>query len=318
MANAETIRAAGGVLWREAITERGDPAVEVAIIHRPRYDDWTLPKGKLAAGEAEIDGAIREVLEETGYHVRLGRPLGETRYFKESGGYLRPKVVRWWAMEAIGGAFTPMREVDRLEWVSLAEAHERLSRETDRELLERFVRGPAPSRVVLLVRHGSAGSRANWVGDDRVRPLDECGRLQADELIRLLAHFDPTGIESADFVRCRQTMEPLAEALGLPVRDEPLVSELGYPGRENETLHHLRTAGGAHGTTVICSQGDVIPDLVRRLAAEDAVDLPGNGGKNGIGKNGTKKASTWALTFQGERLVSAEYFPPPRIEECGG
>ncbi len=308
MAGSETIRAAGGVLWRETATE-GGAGVEVAIIHRPRYDDWTLPKGKLAAGEPEIDGAIREVLEETGYRVRLGRPLGETRYFKESGGYLRPKVVRWWAMEAAGGGFSPGREVDRLDWVSLAEAHERLSRETDRELLERFVRGPAPSRVVLLVRHGTAGSRSGWEGDDRLRPLDDCGRLQAEELIRLLAHFDPTLIESAEFVRCRQTVEPLAEALGLPISDEPLLSEVGYPGHEAEAARHMRTAGGAHGTVVLCSQGDVIPDLLGRLADEDAVDVPANG---------TKKGSTWALTFQAERLVSVEYFAPPRIDECGG
>jgi len=308
MAGNETIRAAGGVLWREATTE-GGVAVEVAIIHRPRYDDWTLPKGKLAAGEAEIDGAIREVLEETGYRIRLGRPLGETRYFKESGGYLRPKVVRWWAMEASGGGFSAGREVDRLDWVSLAEAHQRLSRETDRELLERFVRGPAPGSVVLVVRHGSAGSRSGWEGDDSLRPLDDCGRLQAEELVRLLAHFDPTRIESADFVRCRQTVEPLAEALGLPISGEPLLSELGYPGHEAETERHVRAVGGVHGTVVLCSQGDVIPDLLGRLAEEDAVDLPGNG---------TKKGSTWALTFQAERLVSAEYFAPPRIDECGG
>ncbi len=308
MAGRETIRAAGGVLWREATTD-GGVGVEVAIIHRPRYDDWTLPKGKLASGEPEIDGAIREVLEETGYRIRLGRPLGETRYFKESGGYLRPKVVRWWAMEAAGGSFSPGREVDRLDWVSLAEAHERLSRETDRELLERFVRGPAPSRVVLLVRHGSAGSRSGWEGDDRLRPLDDCGRLQAEELIRFLAHFDPTLIESAEVVRCRQTVEPLAEALGLPISDEPLLSEVGYPGHEAEAAHHLRTVGGVHGTVVLCSQGDVIPDLLGRLADEDAVDVPANG---------TKKGSTWALTFQAERLVSVEYFAPPRIDECGG
>src|SRR5439155_1689082 len=156
--HAVRIRAAGGVLWRETTPDSADPAVEVAIIHRPRYGDWTLPKGKLATGESEVDGAIREVLEETGHRIRLGRALGETRYFKEQGGFLRPKVVRWWAMEASGGGFTPTREVDDLRWVTLAEAHEALTRETDRELLERFVRGPAPTREVLLVRHASAGS----------------------------------------------------------------------------------------------------------------------------------------------------------------
>ena len=303
-----TIRAAGGVLWREAAGRGPDPTVEVAVIHRPRYDDWSLPKGKLAPGEREVDGAIREVLEETGYHVRLGRPLGETRYLKEQGGVRRPKVVRWWAMEAIGGAFTPMREVDELRWVSLADAHGLLTRETDRDLLERFVRGPAPTRVVLLVRHASAGSRATWSGDDRDRPLDDCGYGQADELVRLLAHFDPTEIVSADFVRCRQTVEPLADSLGLEIRDEPILSELHYPGREVEAVTLLRTVGGPHHASVACSQGDVIPDLLGRLAAEDAVDLP---------DVTARKGSTWALTFQGARMVSGEYFGPPAVAACG-
>src|SRR5205823_13167314 len=119
MAESDTIRAAGGVLWREADGGLTGPAVEVAIIHRPRYGDWSLPKGKLASGESEVDGAIREVLEETGYRVRLGRTLGETRYVKEQAGLLRPKVVRWWAMEAASGAFTQTREVDDMRWVSL-------------------------------------------------------------------------------------------------------------------------------------------------------------------------------------------------------
>ncbi len=124
-----TIRAAGGVLWRNAADADGPAAIEVAIIHRQRYDDWSLPKGKLAAGEREVDGAIREVLEETGYHVRLGRSLGETRYQKVDSGAAREKVVRWWAMEAASGGFGPTREVDELRWLTLGEAHDALTRD---------------------------------------------------------------------------------------------------------------------------------------------------------------------------------------------
>jgi 8-oxo-dGTP diphosphatase len=124
--------------------------VEVALVHRPRYDDWSLPKGKLAAGESEIDGAVREVLEETGFHARVGRSLGETRYLKEQDRVMRPKVVRWWAMEATNGAFVPTREVDDLRWLDPAEARGMLTRPTDRQLLDRFIdriarRAPGPS-----------------------------------------------------------------------------------------------------------------------------------------------------------------------------
>ena len=83
--------------------------MEVAIIHRPRYDDWSLPKGKLAPGESHIEGALREVHEETGFRVQPGRSLGEVRYLKESGGGAREKVVHYWAMRAISGVFSPNR-----------------------------------------------------------------------------------------------------------------------------------------------------------------------------------------------------------------
>ena len=127
---------------------------------------------------------------------------------------MRPKVVRWWAMQAEEGAFSATREVDDLRWLSLAEAEDQLSRDTDREVLERFARGAAPTRTVLLVRHGSAGSSSVWTGDDRDRPLDACGIEQADELVRLLSRFEVGSILSADILRCTASVQPLADALG--------------------------------------------------------------------------------------------------------
>jgi 8-oxo-(d)GTP phosphatase len=303
-----TIRAAGGVLWRATTDADGAPAVEVAVIHRPRYDDWSLPKGKLASGEREVDGAIREVMEETGYHVRLGRSLGETRYLKVQEGYARPKVVRWWAMEAAAGVFDATREVDALQWLTLGEAHDILTRDTDREVLERFVRGTVTGRMVLLVRHARAVARNEWQEDDALRPLDECGWAQADDLVRLLAHFDPTIVASPDLLRCQQTVEPLAASLGLEVRSEALLSAEGYLGDEPEAVTLARSLGGEDDRVVLCSQGEVIPDLLFRLAVEDDVDLPQPAA--------TRKGSVWALEFQGTRVVAAEYFPPPEPPEC--
>ena len=306
MSGAATIRAAGGVVWRRA--ESGPQGgVEVAVVHRPRYGDWSLPKGKLGPGEPEVEGAVREVLEETGYHVRVGRPLGETRYEKVIGTVARPKVVRWWAMQATTGAFTPNREVDDLRWSPLSEAEQLLTRDTDRELLRRFAQGPAPTRTVLLVRHGSAGSRSKWLGEDRERPLDECGQAQADELVRLLARFDVARIVSADVARCIDTVAPFADAVGLPVQPEPVLSEIAYPDREAEAAALLRSTDPDRDA-VACSQGDVIPDLLGRLAASDDLDLPE--------PVVAAKGSVWALTFSADRLLNAEYFPPPRPVEC--
>jgi 8-oxo-dGTP diphosphatase len=303
------IRAAGGVLWRTAHDADGPAALEVAVIHRQRYDDWSLPKGKLAAGERDVDGAIREVLEETGYHVRLGRSLGETRYLKVDAGAGREKVVRWWVMEAAYGAFTPTREVDELRWLTLGEAHDALTRDLDREVLDRFVRGSATGRMVLLVRNASAVSRGSWEGEDESRPLDACGWAQADELVRLLAHFDPTVIKSADVRRCEQTVQPLSASLAVPIEHEPLLAEAGFAEHEAQVMTMVRSVGDVHDCVVLCSQGEVIPSLVNLLSTQDDVDL--------VDAASSPKASVWALELQASRLVNAEYFPPPVPPECG-
>ena len=305
------IRAAGGVVWRHAEGADGEGGVEVAVIHRPRYDDWSLPKGKLAAGESDLEGAVREVLEETGFHVRVGRPLGETRYAKAGPAGTRPKVVRWWSMQAEEGAFSPTREVDDLRWLSLAQASDRLTRDTDRDVLERFARGSKPTRTVLLVRHAAAGSRSAWEGDDRERPLDDCGVAQADELIRIFARFEIGSVISADYRRCLETVAPVADAFDLAVTSEPVLSEVGYPGREEEAVGLLRRQGDADHDAVACSQGHVIPDLLARLAEADdyPIETPIR----------NRKGSSWALSIDTDgRLVAADYIEAPRPDPCGG
>lgn len=298
------IEAAGGVVWRTRGHE-GSSNVEVAIVHRPQYDDWSIPKGKCARGEPLVECAIREVFEETGYRVRMGRRLGEAHYMKVTAGEERPKVVYYWALRADGGLFTPTQEVDGLRWLAIDDARAMLTRSTDKDILDRFAEGPIFTSTVLLVRHASAGSRSDWEGDDRARPLDSKGWEQAEQLVRLLSRFGVGRIISADFVRCVQTVEPLSEAIGVPIEEEPLKSELGYPGNEAAALDFVRSVGVPDEAVVISSQGGVVPDLLERLAKEDDYDLP-----EGIE---TKKGSTWSLSFEGSRLVAAEYFPPPEV-----
>jgi len=126
------VRAAGGVIWR-----RGADGVEVLLVHRPKYRDWTFAKGKLDEGESFLDAARREVLEETGLHVEIGDELESTRYVDAKG---RDKLVRYWTMTVEGGSFEPNDEVDQVRWVSVAAAASRLSYERDLPLLASFDR----------------------------------------------------------------------------------------------------------------------------------------------------------------------------------
>lgn len=128
----EKIKAAGGVVSRLG----DDDEVELLLVHRPRYDDWTFPKGKAEPGERWREAAYREVLEETGYRCALGRKLGGVEYDDHKG---RTKEVRFWTMTVIDGEFVPNDEVDRIRWCSVDEARRALTYERDRDLVDLLV-----------------------------------------------------------------------------------------------------------------------------------------------------------------------------------
>jgi 8-oxo-dGTP diphosphatase len=125
------VRAAGGIVWRHG--EGG--AVEVVLVHRSAYGDWSFPKGKLHQGETEAEAALREVQEETGLRCRLGRELGTSAYRDPR---RRPKTVRYWEMRPTGGTLRPANEVDDARWVPLGEARMALTYEHDRRILDGF------------------------------------------------------------------------------------------------------------------------------------------------------------------------------------
>ena len=129
-----TVRAGGGVVWR--IGSSGE--AEVLLVHRPRYDDWSLPKGKRDAGETDEECALREVWEETGLHCTLGPELTSSQYIDRKD---RPKEVRWWVMTVIDGEFVPGEEVDEVRWATVRQAHWLLSYDRDRAVLDAFVKG---------------------------------------------------------------------------------------------------------------------------------------------------------------------------------
>jgi 8-oxo-dGTP diphosphatase len=302
------VRAAGAVLWRGA-----GRATEVAVVHRPRYDDWSLPKGKLDPGETIAEAAVREVREETGFAAVLGRYLTRTAYTVPSrtGSAAVPKTVDYFAAEALSGEFAPNEEVDELRWLTPTAAEKLLTRPEDVRVLRAFCELPTGLTTLLLVRHAKAGKRDEWTGDDDLRPLSEAGIRQAAALRRVLALFGPDRVLSAPRLRCVQTVHGIAEDTGAEVRHEPLFSEEGYWPDPVLGVARLLAVAGDGGTPVVCSQGGVIPDLVSALADRDGVELPAARG----GVVPSKKGSFWVLSFhpptaeEGPRLLAADYHP---------
>ena len=298
-ASAAVIRAAGAVLWRPSRRY----GVRIAVVHRPRYDDWSLPKGKAEPAEVPPVTAAREVEEETGFRAAIGRSLTTVSYTVNGG----PKTVQYFAARRIGGIFTANKEVDRLEWLPVAKAVERMSYEFDRAVLSTFALEPAALAGVVLLRHARAGHRESYDLEDETRPLDAKGLRQAEALVGQLGVFAPSAVRSAPLERCRATVAPLAQSLNQPVLFEPVLAEDAYrddPAGARRRLVELAAAETEGGTFVVCSQGGVIPGVVKSLAGRS--DVP-------IGEVCTPKGAYWFLSFDGRRLVQADSYPPPAV-----
>lgn len=287
-ATTPQVRAAGGVVLR------GDEP-QVLVVHRPRYDDWSLPKGKVDPGESWPRAAVREVHEETGVTARLGVELSPTRYTDHAG---REKVVRWWQMHVLDvEERAPDDEVDRVDWISPEQAHDRLTYTSDRDLVREAL-AVRDHRTVLLVRHAHAGDRADWDGDDDRRPLSPTGRRQVAGMVDHLAPYHVTRVASSPAVRCLQTAEPVARARGLDVVTEDRLAE----GADPATTWDLVAAAGAG--TVLTSHGDVVGAIVARLRDHGVVGDTA----------AWPKASTWVLHLDGDgRPRAADHLPAPSV-----
>jgi 8-oxo-dGTP diphosphatase len=286
---ADTIRAAGGVLWRPAAD-----GIEICVVHRPGHDDWSLPKGKLKDSEHSLAAAVREVLEETGVRGRPQLRLPEVSYELPGG---VPKTVDFWLMRAGDEPALEVAddtEVDTVTWLSPAQAVSRLSYPDDAALVEHAAGLPPVTAITPLVRHAHAGERKKWSGDDALRPIDPRGQTEADGLAVVLALVEPARLFAATPLRCKQTLEPLAERLGLPI-----VSDSGFaePAELDELPAKAKLAASRlgelrdGGTAVVCSQGKLIPPVLALLRGEaDPAQFK------------TPKGSGWLLSWSGDTL----------------
>jgi 8-oxo-dGTP diphosphatase len=243
------VEAAGALVWRER-----EGRLELPVVHRPWYKDWSWPKGKLDPGELLPTAAAREVAEEIGEHVVLGAPLPSLRYTTSDG---RPKRVHYWAARCTTDddaavavrapvARAPLDEIDDVVWVSATTAGELLTRRADRAPLEALVhlweRGRLATHAVVVARHGRAQRRSAWKGGEETRPLTAQGRMQAKALVPVLAAFGVGEIVTSPWERCLRTVTPYAERTGLPVRTVDALTEAAFkedPAKSAQVVEEL-------------------------------------------------------------------------------
>lgn len=285
-----TVLAAGAALWRRD----AEGKIQVALVHRPRYDDWSLPKGKLDPGETAPIAAVREIAEETGFDARLGRRLPSVSYPVTQG----TKRVKYWVAEATGGVFKPNNEVDKIHWLSPANAMKKVSYPVDRKILRNFAKHEIDTHTLIIVRHGKAGRKDRFTGDDTLRPLDKKGRAQAEALTGQLLAFGATATHAADRLRCRQTVIPLAEELDTVIYSEPALSEEAYRADAERAHRRILEIAELDGIRVVCTQGGVIPPLIAWWSNRDGIRPD---------KSRNRKGSMWVLSLRGRKLIAADH-----------
>jgi 8-oxo-dGTP diphosphatase len=220
---SEAILAAGAVVWRPAA--HGAGGVEVLVVHRPKYDDWSLPKGKREPGEHVLLTAVREVHEETSVRPVLGPRLRTVEYLVRG----RPKQVDYWSAPGAGDHAAASHEVDAVAWLAWPQGRERLSYPHDADVIACLQ--PRKTVPLVLVRHASAGLKGDFPGDDLLRPLDAEGALDAVLLSSLVSCFAPRArVISSPALRCLQTVRPYAAGFGGSVEAEAALSVPGRPG----------------------------------------------------------------------------------------
>ena len=277
MGSERITTAAGGIVWRKRPgPRRPEPRVEVLVVHRPSYDDWTFPKGKTDPGETLRVTAVREIAEEAGVRVRLGHPLQDITY-PISGG---TKRVAYWCARVVGeegSPFVPNKEVDEIRWVGLREARKLLTYDHDAELLETFSElrehQAHRTRTLVVLRHGKAVPRSEKV-DDLARGLTSSGTSRAADLVAQLDAYGISRVVSSPAVRCTQTVEPFAHSISTFLEIDDRLSEDTRAGQVRRSVDSLLDR---KKPVVLCSHRPTLPWIFDAIGIP-VVDLaPGEG-----------------------------------------
>ena len=247
------------------------------MVHRPRYGDWAWAKGKLEAGEEWPVAAVREVFEETGFHVRLGRTLPTSEYSVQDSadsadpaGQQTTKECRYWAAEVVGGDGALVNEIDEVAWLDVPTAAARLSYARDHDQLQALEQadrsGSLTTWPLVIIRHAKSRSRSSWSKADPLRPLNSRGHARAEALVPILAAYGISRVVTSPSVRCLDTVLPYAVTAGKRARLKWGLSEEGFAEDPARAPYHLTRLLERGHAAVVCSHGPVLPVLLERLA----------------------------------------------------
>lgn len=291
-------RAAGVILWRE----KRPFELEVAIVHRPEFDDWTFPKGEVETGESAITCAYREVFEETGIRPIFGPYLGHTEYVANG----QTKRVQYWMAKAPShiSDFVPNSEVDQLEWVNVKQARHFLTFDADREILKIFKESERHVNVIILLRHAKAVKRNEWDGDDTDRPLNFDGQRIASKLVRHLEMFGISEVHSSDAFRCISSINELTNTWQVPRVITDQLSEYYFQKDDRLASSYVKRLAKFGGNYLICSHNPVLSvilnDLVKypEFFSVDQVPAP---------------ADSWIVHHRGGKVFAVDYLKSPEL-----
>ena len=268
-----TIFAAGIICWREKGSD-----IEVLLVHREYYNDWSFPKGKQDPGELLPQTAVREVYEEAGLKLKLGRKLSTVRYLKEG----EDKEVHYWASKVRANStkkqnFEANEEIAKIEWLSAKKALTVLSYDHDRQLLlealELHAKKELETRALIVLRHAKATQRSDWKGEEAKRPLLPEGQKHAKDLIPVLAAFGPKVLITSPWKRCRDTVSPYAKWAKKTLVERGQLTELSTKKSPINTKKVVQGLLGESKSGLICTHRPALPSVLEPLATSASEEL---------------------------------------------